>query len=105
MPAKIMSDWFGTYSADHALNAGLDLEMPGVNKWRSLDLVSRSIRSRKVTERTIKKRAKSVLELVQKCAQGAPEVRFISVLLLSAATDPIISLTIGLGRRWHRANN
>ncbi|KIM49903.1 glycoside hydrolase family 3 protein [Hebeloma cylindrosporum] len=70
----IMSDWFGTYSVDLALNAGLDLEMPGTNKWRSLDLVSRSIQSRKVTLRTIKKRAKNVLELVQKCAQGAPEV-------------------------------
>jgi beta-glucosidase len=87
-----MSDWCGTYSVDHALNAGLDLEMPGINKWRSLDLVSRSIQSRKVTLRTIKTRAKSVLELVQKCAQGAPEVRFINVLLLRAATDTTLSL-------------
>lgn len=62
--ATIMSDWsvlatydvlvlpshttlcqlyrFGVYSIDHAINAGLDLEMPGTNKWRTLDLVNRS---------------------------------------------------------------
>ena len=26
--ACVMSDWFGVYSIDHAINAGLDLEMP-----------------------------------------------------------------------------
>ncbi|TEB28299.1 glycoside hydrolase [Coprinellus micaceus] len=46
----VMSDWFGT--------------MPGTNKWRTLEL----------TVRTIKERAKNVLNLVQKCAQGAPEI-------------------------------
>ncbi|KAJ6598236.1 beta-glucosidase [Mycena vulgaris] len=70
----VMSDWFGVYSLDLSINAGLDLEMPGTNKWRSLDLVNRSIASRKVTLRTIKQRATKVLELVQKCAIGAPEV-------------------------------
>ena len=58
--ATIMSDWcvaialhmgfssrsgeyrLGVYSIDHAINAGLDLEMPGTNKWRTLDLVNRS---------------------------------------------------------------
>ncbi|KAM5541949.1 hypothetical protein V8D89_004259 [Ganoderma adspersum] len=72
--ALIMSDWFGIYSIDHAINAGLDLEMPGTNKWRTLDLMNRSIQSRKITARTVKERATKVLELVQKCAQGAPEV-------------------------------
>jgi beta-glucosidase len=81
-----MSDWFGTYSIDHALNAGLDLEMPGFNKWRSLNLVSRSIQSRKVTVRTIKKRAKKVLELVKRCAEGAPEVRILRFLPLKLTT-------------------
>ncbi|KAK7679614.1 hypothetical protein QCA50_017325 [Cerrena zonata] len=69
-----MSDWFGVYSIDHAYNAGLDLEMPGTNKWRTLNLVNRSVESRKVMVRTIKERAKKVLELTQKCAQGAPEI-------------------------------
>ncbi|KAI0265209.1 beta-glucosidase [Gloeopeniophorella convolvens] len=70
----VMSDWFGTYSVDLAINAGLDLEMPGVNKWRTYEYVSRSIAAKKVTVRTIKERARKVLELVQKCAKGAPEV-------------------------------
>lgn len=69
-----MSDWYGTYSVDVGINAGLDLEMPGVNKWRSLDLTKRSINARKVTVRTIKERALQVLKVVQKCAQEAPEV-------------------------------
>lgn len=69
-----MSDWFGVYSVDLSLKAGLDLEMPGINKWRTLDLVNRSIRSRKLTTRDVRQRARKVLELVQKCAQGAPEV-------------------------------
>ena len=34
-----------------------------------------SIQSRKITARTVRERATKVLELVQKCAQGAPEVR------------------------------
>jgi hypothetical protein len=92
--ATVMSDWFGVYSIDHAINAGLDLvclpptssrlrrlngifclqEMPGINKWRSVDLVTRSIQSRKIMPRTLKERAKNVLRLVQKCAAGAPEV-------------------------------
>ncbi|KAG6872743.1 hypothetical protein C0992_009368, partial [Termitomyces sp. T32_za158] len=68
-----MSDWFGVYSVDLSLKAGLDLEMPGINKWRTLDLVNRSIQSRKLTTRDIRQRARKVLELVQKCARGAPE--------------------------------
>ncbi|KAF8500930.1 beta-glucosidase [Russula emetica] len=70
----IMSDWFGTYSVDHAINAGLDLEMPGLNKWRTFEKVERSIVARKVAVHTIKERAKKVLELVQKCAREAPEL-------------------------------
>ncbi|KAF9066008.1 beta-glucosidase [Rhodocollybia butyracea] len=70
----IMSDWFGIFSIDHSINAGLDLEMPGTNKWRTLDLVKRSIQSRKITLRTVKARARKVLEFVQKCCQECPEV-------------------------------
>ncbi|KAF7974223.1 hypothetical protein HWV62_13094 [Athelia sp. TMB] len=69
-----MSDWFGIYSIDSAINAGLDLEMPGTNKWRTLDLMNRSIQSRKIMARTVKERARKVVELVVKCAQGAPGI-------------------------------
>lgn len=64
----------GTYGVDLGLNAGVDLEMPGVGKWRTLNYVHRSLQARKVTVATIKQRAKKVLGLLQKCAQGAPEV-------------------------------
>ena len=60
---------------DLAINAGLDLGMPGLNKWRTFEKVERSIVARKVAVHTIKERAKKVLELVQKCAREAPEVR------------------------------
>ena len=69
-----MSDWWGMYSVDSGINAGVDLEMPGISKWRTLDLTKRCINARKVTSRTIKERALQVLKLVQKCAQEAPEV-------------------------------
>jgi beta-glucosidase len=69
-----MSDWFGTYSLDVGINAGVDLEMPGVNKWRTLDLTKRCLVARKVSVRTIKERALQVLKVVQKCAREAPEV-------------------------------
>lgn len=48
--------------------------MPGINKWRTLDLMNRSIHSRKLMVRTVKERARKTIELVQKCAQNAPEV-------------------------------
>jgi hypothetical protein len=77
---------FGTYSVDHAINAGLDLEMPGLNKWRTFEKVERCIVARKVAVHTIKERAKKVLELVQKCATAAPEVRDDNLLM----TDLVI---------------
>ncbi|KAF8995211.1 beta-glucosidase [Cyathus striatus] len=70
----VMSDWFGVYSVSPSLNAGVDLEMPGLNKWRTLDLVNRSIVARKITTRTVKARARQVLEVVKRCAAGAPEI-------------------------------
>jgi beta-glucosidase len=65
---------FGVYSIDLSLHAGLDLEMPGTNKWRTHDLMNRSVASRKISLRLLKERARNVLALVQKCATGAPEV-------------------------------
>ena len=64
----------GTYNVDNSLNAGLDLEMPGLGKWRTLHYVNQCILARRVTVSTVKERAKKVLELVKKCAQLAPDV-------------------------------
>lgn len=65
---------FGVYSIDLSINAGLDLEMPGTNKWRTLDLMNRSVVSRKLMVRTIKERARKVVELAKRVAQASPEV-------------------------------
>jgi len=72
--ATVMSDWYGVYSVSESINAGLDLEMPGDDRWRTEDHTTRSVASRKILARTIKERASKVLRLVQKCAKGAPEV-------------------------------
>lgn len=74
-PCCILRIRFGIYSIDLSINAGLDLEMPGTNKWRTLDLMNRSIGSRKLTVRTVKERARKVVELAKRVAQEAPEVR------------------------------
>lgn len=74
LDGMVMSDWFGVYSVDTSINAGLDLEMPGINKWRTLEHMHRAITSHKLHPRVIKERARRVLELVQKCARESPEV-------------------------------
>lgn len=69
----IMSDWTGTYSTSDALNAGLDLEMPGPGRWRG-ERVSHSLLSKKVSEETLNDRALSVLNLVKSVKDsGVPE--------------------------------
>jgi beta-glucosidase len=72
--ALVMSDWFAVYSVTEAINAGLDLEMPGDKKFRQYELVDRAVTAKKTTPRILRERANKVLELVQKCAKGAPEV-------------------------------
>ncbi|KAF7964680.1 hypothetical protein HWV62_4193 [Athelia sp. TMB] len=70
----VMSDWYGTYGVDQALNAGLDLEMPGPPRWRSSLLVSHCISAMKLAARTIDIRAGTMLRFVQKVARANPEV-------------------------------
>ncbi|KAJ1309840.1 hypothetical protein OPQ81_006605 [Rhizoctonia solani] len=72
----VMSDWYGTYSVDIALNAGLDLEMPGPPRWRQPVLVNHALTSRKLLPSTLDLRAKTVLDFVQKLAQTSPDVVF-----------------------------
>ncbi|KAG7293553.1 hypothetical protein NEMBOFW57_003605 [Staphylotrichum longicolle] len=69
----IMSDWFGTYSGASAVNAGLDLEMPGPTRFRGPALMH-ALTSNKVSERTLDDRVRKVLELVQLASgAGIPE--------------------------------
>lgn len=70
----VMSDWMGTYSVSEAINAGLDLEMPGLPRWRQLVLVRQSINSHKILLETLDERVISVLKWVQKLAALNPEI-------------------------------
>lgn len=65
----VMSDWFGTYSTSEAINAGLDLEMPGPTDWRGKRL-SIAVNSRKVSRATVDTAVENVLNLVNKCKAG-----------------------------------
>lgn len=56
---------FGTYSTAEALNAGLDLEMPGPTRLRG-PLLELAISSRKVSRSTLDERARTVLEFVKR---------------------------------------
>ncbi|KAF4918609.1 putative beta-glucosidase I [Colletotrichum viniferum] len=61
----IISDCFGTYSTSEAVNAGLDLEMPGPARWRS-ELLMWAVLCRKVKEATIDQRVRSLLSPINK---------------------------------------
>lgn len=62
----VMSDWGGTNSTADSLNAGLDLEMPGPTRWRSIEAVTEVVKKGQVTEATITERARNVLNLIEK---------------------------------------
>ncbi|KAL1836709.1 hypothetical protein VTK73DRAFT_4944 [Phialemonium thermophilum] len=93
----IMSDWyasphlvlriclsnaflrFGTYSGTEAVNAGLDIEMPGPTRFRGPGLVH-AVTANKVSERTVDERVRSVLRAVKQAAKSkippnAPETQ------------------------------
>ncbi|KAF2036551.1 beta-glucosidase precursor [Setomelanomma holmii] len=68
-----MSDWFGTYSTSEAINAGLDLEMPGPSRWRGSALVH-AVSANKVSALELDDRVRAVLKLVKDSAKaGIPE--------------------------------
>jgi beta-glucosidase len=91
---------FGTYSVSEAVNAGLDLEMPGPSRFRGPGLVH-AITSNKVSERTINDRVRGVLELIKQTTsseipENAPEVQRNlpedKALLRRAAAESIVLL-------------
>ncbi|KAG5659080.1 hypothetical protein KAF25_000282 [Fusarium avenaceum] len=63
----VMSDWYGTYGCTNALNAGVDIEMPGPSRHRA-DKAIVAVVSGKVSRNTIDERARKVLELVNNTA-------------------------------------
>lgn len=62
----VMSDWGGTNSTADSLNAGLDLEMPGPTRFRSIEAVTKAVEKGEVTKETITERARNVLKLIEK---------------------------------------
>ncbi|KAH8829706.1 glycoside hydrolase family 3 protein [Flagelloscypha sp. PMI_526] len=72
----VVSDWFGTYGTDAAINAGLDLEMPGPSRWRTLPLVTHCLSSQKILMATLDKRVETMLKFIQQQAKRNPEVVF-----------------------------
>jgi beta-glucosidase len=60
----VMSDWGGVNSTAEGLNAGHDLEMPGPALHRTFEKVSAAIKKGALTEETLNKRVKKVLELL-----------------------------------------
>lgn len=60
-------DRWGTYSTTEAVNAGLDLEMPGGTRWRG-ELLVQARGVYKVLDHVIDERVRNVLNLVNRCA-------------------------------------
>lgn len=60
----LMSDWYGTYSTSDAINAGLDLEMPGPTRWRT-DALTHAVTSNKVKEHVLDARVRAVLDTIK----------------------------------------
>ncbi|KAI3545279.1 glycoside hydrolase family 3 [Colletotrichum abscissum] len=69
----IMSDWYGTYSTIEAIEAGLDLELPGPTRWRG-QLVKHALASRRLLPEIVDERVRAVLKAVRRAAlTGIPE--------------------------------
>ncbi|KZL64654.1 beta-glucosidase [Colletotrichum tofieldiae] len=65
----IMSDWYGTYSCEASLNAGVDIEMPGPSRYREKEALA-AVFSGKVHSHTIDDRARKVLQFVNDAASA-----------------------------------
>lgn len=68
---------YGTYSTADAVNAGMDLEMPGPTRWRG-QLITHSLMSKKISPHTLNLRVHEVLNLVNRVSkteipENAPE--------------------------------
>ncbi|KAI0023681.1 family 3 glycoside hydrolase [Xylariomycetidae sp. FL0641] len=83
----IMSDWGGTNSTAEAINAGLDLEMPGPALRRKVPDVVAAVKEGKVSESTINDRVRAVLWLLEK---------------LKAFEDPVIPPEQAINKPEHQ---
>lgn len=65
---------YGTYGVDGALNAGMDLEMPGPPRWRTPLLILHTLSAQKIFMHTIDERVTNLLRFIQRQAQRNPDV-------------------------------
>lgn len=63
----VVSDWYGTYTTVDAVQAGLDLEMPGVSRYRGNYLQS-ALQARLLKESTIDDCARRVLQFAERAS-------------------------------------
>lgn len=91
---------FGTYSTSDAINAGLDLEMPGTTQFRGPALMH-DLRANKVSKYTIDERARNVLNLVKRSAasgvsenqkEGTNDTLETSAFMRKVAAESIVLL-------------
>ncbi|KAL2829870.1 glycoside hydrolase superfamily [Aspergillus pseudoustus] len=61
----VISDWWGTYSTSEAINAGMDLEMPGPSIWRGKQLIE-AVECRKVSMAAVDTAVGNVLKLIDR---------------------------------------
>jgi len=66
----MISDWYGTYSGAGAINAGLDLEMPGITRHRGA-AVEFALSARLIKQSTLDQRARRVLQFVERASRIA----------------------------------
>lgn len=60
----VVSDWFGTYSTAAAINAGLDLEMPGPSKFRTPAQLESAIKDSDITEEQVIDSTRRIVNLI-----------------------------------------
>jgi beta-glucosidase len=61
----VISDWWGTYSTSEAINAGMDLEMPGPSIWRGKQLIE-AVECRKVSMAAVDTAVENLLTLIDR---------------------------------------
>uniref|UniRef100_A0A8H7K6F1 beta-glucosidase n=1 Tax=Bionectria ochroleuca TaxID=29856 RepID=A0A8H7K6F1_BIOOC len=62
----VVSDWMGTYSVAPGINAGVDIEMPGLPKWRKKDQVLKLVDGGQISKETIDDSVHRILELAKR---------------------------------------
>lgn len=91
---------YGTYSTAEAINAGLDLEMPGPTRWRG-QLITHSLMAKKISQDTLDTRVWEVLKLISRVSklgvsenanEGSRDIPETASLLRRLAGESIVLL-------------